>query len=406
MQEAGRSATDAKTLSSSEKDYQNHEKRKHLVLRNGFERKNVTFFMEDTFMSIKDFLMFYKKKRLEKYLSTENGVVDVYGSCFKIKNKFKFSNETNPYNAKLILHLVKIKNPYLSVRGLIEKISNNKKNNKETNNSLKVEFEKLKESAMNQTNIEETLNSTVINQIENLINSIKRYENKKGFGKILEDEQYSDPSNDPLNKITTSFEISLKTQLTDSTIFNEEAEIVKTWYKSLGPGSIWEFNLTHHLGKGIHLNHLYDCSFKNKEHPAGYIFVLEQFGDRRGKLRKVETNDIYLGYSPTKITFEFEHKFGYLNEEKFGGDIQTAVYRIKKREEDLLSVIEDLKSGLVINVMYGSGKTLLMEPPHIIVSSNYKLNYENLSKDRWEVYEITTSKELKEIHNSLVEEKK
>jgi hypothetical protein len=34
---------------------------------------------------------------------------------------------------------------------------------------------------------------------------------------------------------------------------------------------------------------------------------------------------------------------------------------------------EDLKSGLVTNVMYGSRKTLIMEPPHSIVSSNYSL---------------------------------
>ena len=58
------------------------------------------------------------------------------------------------------------------------------------------------------------------------------------------------------------------------------------------------------------------------------------------------------------------------------------------REEDLLSVLEDVKTGLVTNAMYGSGATLLMEPPTIIVSSNYILNYELLSGDRWQVYEI------------------
>lgn len=67
------------------------------------------------------------------------------------------------------------------------------------------------------------------------------------------------------------------------------------------------------------------------------------------------------------------------------------------REEDLLSVVEDLKSGLVTNSMYGSGKTLLMEPPHVIISSNYKLKYELLSSDRWKVFEISKSKKLKEV---------
>lgn len=60
--------------------------------------------------------------------------------------------------------------------------------------------------------------------------------------------------------------------------------------------------------------------------------------------------------------------------------------------EDLLSVLEDLKSGFIANAMYGSGKTLLMEPPHIVVSSNYPFNYELLSEDRWEIYEIKDKK--------------
>ena len=99
--------------------------------------------------------------------------------------------------------------------------------------------------------------------MNNFINSIEKNEKKQNFGKILEDEQYTDPNHDPKNKITSSFEVSLKTQLTDSLIFNEECSIVKSWYKKLEPGSIWEFNLTYHLGKGIHINTLYDYSFKN-----------------------------------------------------------------------------------------------------------------------------------------------
>lgn len=67
------------------------------------------------------------------------------------------------------------------------------------------------------------------------------------------------------------------------------------------------------------------------------------------------------------------------------------------KEEDLLSVLEDIKSGLVTNAMYGSGKTLLIEPPHIIVSSNYVLKYELLSNDRWEVYEINSSNKLQKL---------
>ena len=67
--------------------------------------------------------------------------------------------------------------------------------------------------------------------MNNFINSIEKNEKKQNFGKILEDEQYTDPNHDPKNKITSSFEVSLKTQLTDSLIFNEECSIVKSWYK-------------------------------------------------------------------------------------------------------------------------------------------------------------------------------
>ena len=72
------------------------------------------------------------------------------------------------------------------------------------------------------------------------------------------------------------------------------------------------------------------------------------------------------------------------------------------KEEDLLSIIEDLKSGFVINVMYGNVKTLMMEPPHIIVSSNYELDYNYLSEGRWLIYKITKSKELKQIKNNNI----
>ena len=43
---------------------------------------------------------------------------------------------------------------------------------------------------------------------------------------------------------------------------------------------------------------------------------------------------------------------------------------------ELLSVIEELKSGCVINAMYGRGNSLIIEPPHIIISTNYLLDYD------------------------------
>jgi|GEM_PF-3128421 len=74
----------------------------------------------------------------------------------------------------------------------------------------------------------------------------------------------------------------------------------------------------------------------------------------------------------------------------------TRAKSVNDKEQDLLSALEDIKNGFVTNAMYGSGKTLMMEPPHILVSSNYALDYSLLSSDRWKVYEITKTKKLRE----------
>jgi len=74
----------------------------------------------------------------------------------------------------------------------------------------------------------------------------------------------------------------------------------------------------------------------------------------------------------------------------------TRAKSVNDKEQDLLSAIEDIKNGFVTSSLYGSGKTLMMEPPHIVVSSNYTLDYTLLSSDRWQVYQITKTKKLKQ----------
>lgn len=72
-------------------------------------------------------------------------------------------------------------------------------------------------------------------------------------------------------------------------------------------------------------------------------------------------------------------------------------------QKDLLAVIEDLKSGLILSPMYGMAKELMIEPPHIILSSNYLFDIESLSKDRWEIFEIKNNKLEKK--NELIRKK-
>jgi hypothetical protein len=59
------------------------------------------------------------------------------------------------------------------------------------------------------------------------------------------------------------------------------------------------------------------------------------------------------------------------------------------KKTDLLSVVEEIKNGHVMSSMYGKGGVLMMPPPHIFIFSNEALNYQCLSKDRWEVYTLT-----------------
>jgi hypothetical protein len=64
---------------------------------------------------------------------------------------------------------------------------------------------------------------------------------------------------------------------------------------------------------------------------------------------------------------------------------------------------------MVYSPRYGKCETLLMEPPHVLITSNYPLDYTLLSLDRWKVYEIkengTLGKE-NEILQKIIEEKK
>lgn len=78
-------------------------------------------------------------------------------------------------------------------------------------------------------------------------------------------------------------------------------------------------------------------------------------------------------------------------------------------EHDLLSVLESIVDGMVFSPMYGKSETLLMAPPHVLITSNYALDYTLLSLDRWKVYQIkedgTLGKE-NEILQKIIEEKK
>jgi hypothetical protein len=104
------------------------------------------------------------------------------------------------------------------------------------------------------------------------------------------------------NRSGINFQTNLKCQLTDFIRFKDQTKIVPTW----------EFNMEHHLGKDVHLNQLYDFDIKNKNHPSGYFFILEQIGDRKGRILINIDKHFFHGYLPSQVHIEFDFKIGFL----------------------------------------------------------------------------------------------
>jgi hypothetical protein len=57
-------------------------------------------------------------------------------------------------------------------------------------------------------------------------------------------------------------------------------------------------------------------------------------------------------------------------------------------QNNIYSCIEDIKNGFVKSSMYGQPKSLFMEPPQVIIFSNYECPIDKLSMDRWRIYSI------------------
>jgi hypothetical protein len=62
----------------------------------------------------------------------------------------------------------------------------------------------------------------------------------------------------------------------------------------------------------------------------------------------------------------------------------------------LMNATETVKTGIITKVMFGSGKTMVMENPWIIMLGNF-LPLGGFTPDRWKVFEINSKKELVDI---------
>lgn len=61
---------------------------------------------------------------------------------------------------------------------------------------------------------------------------------------------------------------------------------------------------------------------------------------------------------------------------------------------DIISAIEDLKNGFIVSSMYGKYANLMMAPPHIILFTNFEIDTDMMSIDRWKVFAVTPVKTL------------
>jgi hypothetical protein len=71
--------------------------------------------------------------------------------------------------------------------------------------------------------------------------------------------------------------------------------------------------------------------------------------------------------------------------------------RTRGHEESLdsmLSVLESVKNGSLNTSYFGDYKSLLFDPPHVIVFSNEHCPMQKLSADRWQIYYIDQNKEF------------
>lgn len=319
-----------KRTSSSLSDYQSHNKRKHLTLTSGFCEKGFTFFLEDTYFSVEDYYeIFDIKNRFAKQLEeNKDGVKDIYGCVYKTHNQFKFKNRNSNCTCHIRLHLIKILDIRTNVRSLLQEITHNSNQDKSDSR-----------------------------------------------GRLPKDFQYTDPKlYDTNNKFQVSFLTNLSCSLTQSTKFSERARIVKTWSSTLPPSSIWEFNLTTHLGRGIHLNKINDFYLdddttsivkkitdqlenlkiqkkgvgtktintvrsaidnlfikRGNEHPSSYVIALEYLGDRRASIERKADKDIFSGYSCSQIGVEFETFIKYLVSQE---DDSPLVYKNIQQDRD------------------------------------------------------------------------
>ena len=111
--------------------------------------------------------------------------------------------------------------------------------------------------------------------------------------------------------------LSLKnTKLDMSSAFEQNCSIVKTFFKKLPAGSIWEFNLEEFCGSGVRLDQVYYDSQRDGNQPSQYAIAIEAFGIECEGINILPdgNEDRYIGTSPGWFNLEVKKTLELINE--------------------------------------------------------------------------------------------
>lgn len=255
---------DIKSLVDTDRDYLSSEDRQSLDIHFGFNQRVYNFFLTDTFLTAGDYQFLFQG--YEKNFKTKLANKNIYGNVFYEHLKWKFKSETDFYSIRLKLHLVKIHSPNVNVDSLF----------------LNTFFHDLKK---------EDPRSAYKIPIDRQLSEIKTY--KKFRKHVLTD---------------------LKCTLGMSDYFKDNATIVKTFSKNLGPQDEWDFSYYLHLGPGVLLNRLYEENRYDSSHPAGYFFIIQAQGDPRASVTRRSDEQNFNVSSPGRFNCSFVKKLKFAKE--------------------------------------------------------------------------------------------
>lgn len=224
--------------------------------------------------------------------------------------------------------------------------------------------------------VEELIDSTFNNDLNT------SEENKLPLGR-----QLSTPS--VHGKFRCQVLTDLKCTLNLSDWFKNNAKIVKTFQKTLGPSDIWDFDFYLHYGPGILLNRIHE-EMLNKEinkHPASYFFIVQAEGDPRASITRTADGENFNGTGPARFNYSLQRRLKFVkkayekatiltsrqfirNDEDFE-DVFFQEYFTPDREQKINVAINDLNVNRLENklskyqVRYGEGRLSLYIEPYL-----------------------------------------